>query len=117
MVPLCSLNPFVSVRVQGFWFPLLTTPFGHFPFILHFSFPLTHQSPLLSPTAPIFFPMSSSIANSALSALVASPIPSIFNEAILNEGFDHVRDQTPNGYMANGTWFSESEPTYMQVWG
>ena len=61
--------------------------------------------------------MSSPVANSVPSAVVASPIPSVVDEAVFNEGFDHVRDQTPNGYVAYGTRFSESEPTYMQVQG
>ena len=44
MIPLCSLVPFVPVRVQGFWFPLLTAPFCCLPLILCFSLPLLHNS-------------------------------------------------------------------------
>ena len=28
MFPLCSVDPFISTRVQGFWSPLLAVPFG-----------------------------------------------------------------------------------------
>ena len=33
-------------------------------------------------------------------------IPSVFTEAVLSNSFDHVRDCSPDGYMAyvSGTW-------------
>ena len=115
MVPLCFIDTFVSAGVQGFWFPLLTVPFGHFSPHPSLFLPPTPSYHLYHPT--FSFSMSFPIANSAPSAVVASPIPLVSDEAVLNEGFDHVRDWTPTGYMAYRTQFSESEPTYMQVWG
>ena len=46
------------------------------------------------------------------------PLSSVFPQAILENGYDHLRDRSPNGgYMNYGTQFSEMEPTYMQVQG
>ena len=114
MVPLCSPDPFVSVRVQGFWFPLLTPPSGHFPLILRFP---THHSIHYSHLSALIPQMSSSFSNSIPAGCIANPVSPVFTEAILANGYDHIRDSTPNEYMVHGTWFSELGPTYMQVWG
>ena len=47
-----------------------------------------------------------------------TPLSSMFSQAILENGYDHLRDRSPNGgYMNYGVQFSELEPTYLQVRG
>ena len=54
MVPLCSFDPFISTRVQGFWSPLLAVPFGRLS--LHPSLFLPPNQPLpLLPPLPSFY--------------------------------------------------------------
>ena len=48
----------------------------------------------------------------------AAPLSSIFPQVVLENGYDHLRDQSPNGgYMNYGVQLEGVEPTYLQVWG
>ena len=47
----------------------------------------------------------------------ASPA-SVFPQAVLENGYDHLRDQSPNGgYMNYGVQVEDMEPTYFPVRG
>ena len=113
MVPLCSLVPLCPCQGSGFLVPLLTVLFGRSPLILCFSSPLSHQLPPL-PSNCLKFP------SITMSPSTTPIIPSVlvFPQAVLENGYDHLRDHSPNGgYMNYGVQVEGTEPTYFPVRG
>ena len=46
----------------------------------------------------------------------SAPLSSVFSQAVLENGYDHLRDHASDGgYMGYGVCFSGLEPTYNQV--
>ena len=113
MVPLCSFDPFISTRVQGFWSPLLAVPFGRLslhplPFLSTQSSATTFNSPHLSFT----------MSPSTTPIIPSAPLSSVFSQATLENGFDHLRDwSSDGGYMRYGSQVSDTGITYAQVQG
>ena len=55
---------------------------------------------------------------SSTPVLPTAPLSSVFPQAVLENGYDHLRDCSLNGgYMNYGVQFSEMEPTYLLVRG
>ena len=108
---LCSLVAFCPCQGSGFLFPLLTVPSGRL--FLHPSlFFLTPQPPPL----PLLQTSSVTMSPSTTPVIPSAPLPSIFTQATLENGYDHLRDHASDGgYMGYGVRFSGLEPTYMQV--
>ena len=111
MVSLCSFDALISTRVQGFWSPLLTVPFGRLS--LHPSLFLP-SSPQLPPSPLKLF--SITMSSSATPMIPAASPASVFPQTVLENSYNHLRDRSPNGgYMNYGVQVSETEPTYFPV--
>ena len=110
MFSFVPLIPFVSIRVQGFWFPLLTFSFSCLS--LHPSlFLLPHNYSHYSSHQTFLFIMSPSTTP-------VIPSASVFSQTVLENGYDHLRDHASDGgYMGYGVRFSGLELTYNQVRG
>ena len=114
MVSLFSFDLFISTKVQGFWSPLLTVPFGRLS--LHPSPFLPTQSSATTLTShtcllPTMSPSTTPIIPSA-------PFSSLSSQATLENGFDHLRDwSSDGGYMRYGSQVSDTVITYAQVRG
>ena len=129
MIPLCPLILLCPCQGLGFLVPLLTVP--SVVFSPSFAFPFLSIIPTLPLLLSTPFTMSStsnaSSTNTAVPPVAAPsttpriptiPLSSVFPQAVLENGYDHLRDQfLNNGYMYYGSQVSGFEPTYSQVWG
>ena len=113
MFPLCSFDPFISTRVQGFWSPLLAVLFGRLSSILRFS---SYSTNRYHSYLPYLF--LTTMSPSTTPIIPSVPFSSLSSQATLENGFDHLRDwSSDGGYMRYGSQVSDTSITYAQVRG
>ena len=110
MVPLCSLVPLCHCQGSGFLVPFINCPLWSFSLHLLLFFP-TQPPATTSTTQPLNLHVT--MSPSATPMIPTAPLSSVYPQAVLENSYDHLRDQSINGgYMNYGSQVSNFEPTY-----